>query len=1099
MSTLINNPTGTSALPNAPDVEPDDLWKSRLKQEIEDGLQSMVDEAKQSFAAKLARAPVDAEERELLADDHLATMKNIRQLAEEQFRAALERERQERRWGAGQQLDSDWKDAMIKEQQAILDRIEKERNRDKAAPTAPARQDSPEASTAHRKPERVIRTPKESVETEYDASYFSRYAYREPDEVYPVRDTGKSRSGSISGVGSYRPPSMLDTSERLTERSKASPIVDEPEEMNRPSRSPVDHPDSIRRESLRRKTSISARPGIPEFWRPSITPEEDAAMSRTFSIARRGSTASAASSYRPPSSINIPDRSIDTPDSTFFYAERERAGIQAVEQEWSDINRARDKEKQSQVFPESRGSSMSGPQRLEERLGMSYSSNITSSPTSAVSTGYPRSSDSTRVFPPPASASRPIVNKKSFSIDDVHPPHSTPSPKGWSGVSRSPYETRFEGVSRSPQTPDDGSRSWQSSNLRGRLSSQDMRYGYIQQENTFYRPVHTHREESEGDSDDDLGEWQNGEYDEDQRVLDREDIVRRKDEDRLRREREEEENRRMEEDTRRAEEDARRATEDARRAEANRKEEEIKRREETRRKDAEAKKKAEEARRKEEEARRKEEARRMEEARRKEEEARRMEEAALREAEARRMEEAAFREAEARRKEEEIKRKEEDARRKEADVKRKEREARKKEEEARRKEEEAQRKADEARIKEVEAIRKEEEAKQKEEEARRKEEAARLKEEETRRKEEEIRVREEEVRRREDELNRREAETRRKEAEARRKEEEARRREEEARRREEEALLKAAEARRKEDEKRQEEFRRREEEIRRQRAEERKRQDKESWQEWIPPASQASPTSTGPWPIPNHNERQAPSASPPTDRSSTGSSRSSATAWSSASTRPSSTASTQPSSTPRPIPTPGSGTKSTSSTPKPSSGGAYSSNAGTSPYNPPPMSEAEFHRRQAEQAQHREEQFRQEQARLAMLEQERLAKAGKVMSKQEVIKLFEFHKNQWEKIQGLTTVIWEDFPWPMFKKPNGPDDLTSPAITAYMLSPLHSTDKSTKERIRDNIRRWHPDRFETQLLPKVKESERDKVREGAGSVVRVLNDLLRSSTQDMFS
>ncbi|KAG2067125.1 hypothetical protein BDR04DRAFT_1028392, partial [Suillus decipiens] len=131
-------------------------------------------------------------------------------------------------------------------------------------------------------------------------------------------------------------------------------------------------------------------------------------------------------------------------------------------------------------------------------------------------------------------------------------------------------------------------------------------------------------------------------------------------------------------------------------------------------------------------------------------------------------------------------------------------------------------------------------------------------------------------------------------------------------------------------------------------------------------------------------------------------------------------------------------------------------------------------------------------------EQERLLKAGKAMGKQDTIKLFEHHRGQWDKLtSGVLGVLnWDDFPWPVFKRPSGPDDVTTPCITAYMLSALHPTDKSPKDRIKDNIRRWHPDRFETQLLPKVKESDRDIVREAAGTVVRVLNDLLRSSTQE---
>jgi len=158
------------------------------------------------------------------------------------------------------------------------------------------------------------------------------------------------------------------------------------------------------------------------------------------------------------------------------------------------------------------------------------------------------------------------------------------------------------------------------------------------------------------------------------------------------------------------------------------------------------------------------------------------------------------------------------------------------------------------------------------------------------------------------------------------------------------------------------------------------------------------------------------------------------------------------------------------------------------------MSEAEFHRRQAEQAQQREEQFRKEQARL---EQERLAKAGKIFNKQDIIKLFENHRGQWDKLQMSAALKWDDFPWPVFKQPSSSDDVTTPGVTAYILSSLHPVDKSPKERIKENIRRWHPDRFETQLLSKVKESDRDSVREAAGTVVRTLNDLLRSSTQEL--
>ncbi|KIY48470.1 hypothetical protein FISHEDRAFT_31269, partial [Fistulina hepatica ATCC 64428] len=91
-------------------------------------------------------------------------------------------------------------------------------------------------------------------------------------------------------------------------------------------------------------------------------------------------------------------------------------------------------------------------------------------------------------------------------------------------------------------------------------------------------------------------------------------------------------------------------------------------------------------------------------------------------------------------------------------------------------------------------------------------------------------------------------------------------------------------------------------------------------------------------------------------------------------------------------------------------------------------------------------------------------------------------------------LTWDNFPWPMVRRPKAPDDITKVGISAYILSPHYpglDPTKSDRDRIKDHIRRWHPDRFETKVLPRVVEADRERVQEGAGSVVRGLNDLLR--------
>ncbi|KIJ61472.1 hypothetical protein HYDPIDRAFT_56126, partial [Hydnomerulius pinastri MD-312] len=116
MTTLMQNPSQPPSDPPPLDSEPDEAWKARLKLEIEAGLQSMVDEAKQKLNERLATVLVGPEERERLTSEHLATLKNIRALAEEQYQAAVERERQEKKWASGKQLDREWSEGMIKEQ-----------------------------------------------------------------------------------------------------------------------------------------------------------------------------------------------------------------------------------------------------------------------------------------------------------------------------------------------------------------------------------------------------------------------------------------------------------------------------------------------------------------------------------------------------------------------------------------------------------------------------------------------------------------------------------------------------------------------------------------------------------------------------------------------------------------------------------------------------------------------------------------------------------------------------------------------------------------------------------------------------------------------
>ncbi|KII84642.1 hypothetical protein PLICRDRAFT_117606 [Plicaturopsis crispa FD-325 SS-3] len=132
-----------------------------------------------------------------------------------------------------------------------------------------------------------------------------------------------------------------------------------------------------------------------------------------------------------------------------------------------------------------------------------------------------------------------------------------------------------------------------------------------------------------------------------------------------------------------------------------------------------------------------------------------------------------------------------------------------------------------------------------------------------------------------------------------------------------------------------------------------------------------------------------------------------------------------------------------------------------------------------------------------------MKQAGKIPTKEEIVQLFQTHERQWTRIKSSTdSLTWDSFPWPMLKRPNSVEELTTLAISGYILSPLYPGDKtkSSKDRIKEHIRRWHPDRFDTQMLPRVVEAQKEKVKEGAGLVARGLSELLtRSNVHDVFS
>jgi hypothetical protein len=116
-----------------------------------------------------------------------------------------------------------------------------------------------------------------------------------------------------------------------------------------------------------------------------------------------------------------------------------------------------------------------------------------------------------------------------------------------------------------------------------------------------------------------------------------------------------------------------------------------------------------------------------------------------------------------------------------------------------------------------------------------------------------------------------------------------------------------------------------------------------------------------------------------------------------------------------------------------------------------------------------------------------------VRSETSVIDAWNSYELRWSALgvaSSTQPITFRNIPWPLMRIPSGPESITPQAVGAFLLSPLHSQDKSRKERLRGAMLRWHSDKFEGRWMARIDESERLKVKEAVGAVARCLTELL---------
>ncbi|KAH7927444.1 hypothetical protein BV22DRAFT_274774 [Leucogyrophana mollusca] len=162
----------------------------------------------------------------------------------------------------------------------------------------------------------------------------------------------------------------------------------------------------------------------------------------------------------------------------------------------------------------------------------------------------------------------------------------------------------------------------------------------------------------------------------------------------------------------------------------------------------------------------------------------------------------------------------------------------------------------------------------------------------------------------------------------------------------------------------------------------------------------------------------------------------------------------------------------------------------------------------------REKEIKAESARLEKIAEETRKRKRREKDRRRDQEYREEYDRRWKELlqasaQDIHTLAFEDIPWPLAVAHASlitVEHLTPEAISAFLIpTPITSaptrdtgitvpTDdsqiKEKKEKLRETMLRFHPDKFEGRLMRRVVDRDKDRVKEAVGQIARALNTLM---------
>ncbi|QRV84169.1 hypothetical protein RhiJN_12185 [Ceratobasidium sp. AG-Ba] len=157
---------------------------------------------------------------------------------------------------------------------------------------------------------------------------------------------------------------------------------------------------------------------------------------------------------------------------------------------------------------------------------------------------------------------------------------------------------------------------------------------------------------------------------------------------------------------------------------------------------------------------------------------------------------------------------------------------------------------------------------------------------------------------------------------------------------------------------------------------------------------------------------------------------------------------------------------------------------------------------QKQKRKEKEKARKEETRRMEREAEERRAKRQQVKQQQHAVDAWIAYDARWNQLRAGRAqpgeLAFTDLPWPSYpppKLPLSPEALSRKAVTSFLLSPLHSIGKPRKQRLREALLLYHPDRFVAKWMGLVQEADALSVQEAVGRVARVLTAHLEEGDQ----